>query len=139
MKSSAEIAKGDLPVLHLAESDVMRLLDPHELLDGLAEGFKCLSRGEVQAPSRPEITVPERGFLLAMPAWQPGMNLTVKMVSVFEGNLGRGLPNHLALINLFDPETGAPLCVMDATYITAIRTAASAVLSVRALARQDAK
>jgi ornithine cyclodeaminase/thiomorpholine-carboxylate dehydrogenase len=139
MKRNADIIKIDLRVLHLGEAEVVRLLDPRELLDGLTDGFKSLSRGEVQAPSRPEITVPERGFLLAMPAWRPGMNLTVKMVCVFESNLGRGLPNHLALINLFDPETGAPLCVMDGTYITVIRTAASAVLSVRALARQDAK
>jgi len=139
MTSAAEIGKGDLPVLHLSESEVMRLLDPHALLDGLEEGFKALSRDEVQAPNRPELVVPERGFLLAMPAWRRGMNLTVKMVSVFEGNLARGLPNHLALINLFDPDTGAPLCVMDGTYITAIRTAASAALSVRALARPDAK
>jgi alanine dehydrogenase len=136
---AAEIGKGDLPVLHLAESDVTRLLDPRALLDGLEDGFKALSRGEVQAPDRPEITVPERGFLLAMPAWRRGMNLTVKTVCVFEGNLRRGLPNHLALINLFDPETGAPLCVMDGTYITAIRTAGAAALSVRALARRDAK
>jgi alanine dehydrogenase len=139
MKSAAEISKGDRPVLHLAESEVMRLLDPRALLDGLEDGFKALSRGEVQSPARPELTVPERGFLLAMPAWRRGMNLTVKTVCVFEGNLRRGLPNHLALITLFDPETGAPLCVMDGTYITAIRTAASAALSVRALARKDAR
>src|SRR5260221_3833965 len=138
MKRNADIIKIDLRVLHLGEAEVVRLLDPRELLDGLTDGFKSLSRGEVQAPGRPEITVPERGFLLAMPAWQPGMNLTVKMVCVFESNLGRGLPNHLALINLFDPETGAPLCVMDGTYITAIRTAASAVRSVRTLARPGA-
>jgi ornithine cyclodeaminase/thiomorpholine-carboxylate dehydrogenase len=139
MTNAAEIGKGDLPVLHLAESEVMRLLDPGALLDGLEEGFKSLSRGEVQSPDRPEIAVPERGFLLAMPAWRRGMNLTVKTVCVFEGNLKRGLPNHLALITLFDPETGAPLCVMDGTYITAIRTAAAAALSVRVLARPDAK
>lgn len=139
MTSAAEIGKGDRPVLHLAESEVMRLLDPRALIDGLEEGFKALSRGEVQSPDRPEITVPGRGFLLAMPAWRRGMNLTVKTVCVFEGNLRRGLPNHLALITLFDPETGAPLCVMDGTYITAIRTAGAAALSVRALARPDAK
>jgi alanine dehydrogenase len=139
MASAAEIGKGELPVLHLAESEVKQLLDPHALLDGLEEGFKALSRGEIQSPDRPEIIVPERGFLLAMPTWRRGMNLTVKTVCVFEGNLKRGLPNHLAVITLFDPETGAPLCVMDGTYVTAIRTAAAAALSVRALARRDAK
>jgi ornithine cyclodeaminase/thiomorpholine-carboxylate dehydrogenase len=61
------------------------------------------------------------------------------MVCVFEGNLAIDLPNHLAMINLFDAATGVPLCLMDGTYITGIRTAAAAVLSVRHLARPDAR
>jgi alanine dehydrogenase len=138
-EGASEIRKGDLAILTIRESEIFRLLQLPALLDGLAEGFKSLARGAVQTPDRPEIAVPERGFLLAMPAWQAGMFMTVKMVSVFEGNLERALPNHLALITLFDPETGAPVCVMDGTYITGIRTAAAAVLSVRELARQDAR
>lgn len=67
------------------------------------------------------------------------MSIVVKVVNVFEANLDVGLPNHLATINLFDPNTGAPQCVMDATYITAIRTAASAVLSVRELSRRNSR
>jgi ornithine cyclodeaminase/alanine dehydrogenase-like protein (mu-crystallin family) len=92
----------------------------------------------VQAPARPAITVPGKGFSLAMPAWMDGMNIIVKVVNVFEGNLAIDLPNHLALVTLFDPATGAPVCVMDGTSITAVRTAGSAVLSVRELARKDA-
>jgi alanine dehydrogenase len=137
-KSAAEIAKGELGVLSLSEADVISLLDLRALLDGLAEGFKALSSGKVQAPARPAITVPGKGFSLAMPAWMDGMNIMVKVVNVFEGNLAIDLPNHLALVTLFDPATGAPVCVMDGTYITGIRTAASAVLSVRELARKDA-
>src|SRR5262249_4372951 len=60
-------------------------------------------------------------------------------VTVFDGNLARGLPNHLAVVNLFDPETGAVTCVMDATYITGVRTAAAAVLSHRLLARPESR
>jgi len=138
-RSAAEIGKGALPVLHLSEADVVRLLDPAQLLDGLADGFRAMARGEVQAPDRPELTVPGKGFSLAMPAWTAGMNLTVKIVNVFEANLDIDLPNHLAVVMLFDPQTGAPVCIMDGTHITAIRTAASAVLSVRALARPEAR
>jgi len=137
-KGAAGIAKGDLPVMTLSESEVMRLLDPMALLDGLADGFRALARGEVQSPPRPEITVPGKGFLLSMPAWRPGSPMMVKMVSVFEGNLEIGLPNHLAVIQLFDETSGQPICVMDGTYITAIRTAAAAVLTVREIARKDA-
>ncbi len=138
-RGAAEIEKGELQVLHLSEADVVRLLDPAALLDGLAAGFRAMARNEVQAPDRPEIVVPGLGFSLAMSAWTKGMNLTVKVVNVFEANLALDLPNHLALITLFDPQTGAPVCVMDGTHITAIRTAASAVLSVRELSRRDAR
>ena len=137
-KSAAEIEKGKLPVLILNEDEVKELLDPAQLLDALAEGFRDLSRGLIQSPDRPEITVP-KGFSLAMPAWKPGMTIAVKVVNVFETNLEINLPNHLATINLFDSETGAPVCIMDGTYITAIRTAGSAVLSVRTLSRRESR
>lgn len=138
-KSAAEIVKGDLKVMAIPEAEVMRLLDLNALLDGLKAGFQALALGRMQAPARPQIVVPGQGFVLSMPAWRPGAPVMVKMVSVFEGNLARGLPNHLAIINLLDAETGAPVCVMDGTYITAIRTAGAAVLSVRELARPDAR
>ncbi|MEZ5831301.1 MAG: ornithine cyclodeaminase family protein [Dongiaceae bacterium] len=137
-RAAAEIRKGELDVLCLSEAEVAELLDPGALLDALAEGFRRLALGEVQAPHRPEVRVPGFGFSLAMPAWGEGMNIAVKIVNVFDGNLALGLPSHLATIMLFDPRTGAPLCVMDGTHITAMRTAASAILSVRVLARPDA-
>ncbi|HEY1365308.1 MAG TPA: ornithine cyclodeaminase family protein [Xanthobacteraceae bacterium] len=137
-KSAAEIAKGELGILSLSEADVSDLLEPRALLDGLAEGFKALSSGRVQVPARPAITLPGKGFSLAMPAWMEGAPIMVKVVNVFEGNLAVGLPNHLALITLYDQATGAPVCVMDGTHITAFRTAASAALSVRMLARKEA-
>lgn len=138
-RSAAEIEKGDRPVLWLSEREVRRCIDPDDLLDALDRGFRALSRGEVQAPHRPMLSVPGKGFSLAMPAWAQGSHLTVKVVNVFEDNLALDLPNHLALVALFDSDTGMPVCVMDGTYITAIRTAASAVLSVRALARPEAR
>jgi ornithine cyclodeaminase/alanine dehydrogenase-like protein (mu-crystallin family) len=126
-------------VMTLSEADVEKYLDPRELLDGLEEGFRGLELGEVQSPARTELSVSGKGFSLAMPAWRPGMQMTVKIVCVFDGNLAVGLPNHLALINLFDPRTGATSCVMDGTYITAIRTAASAILSARMLSRPGSR
>jgi alanine dehydrogenase len=134
-KAAFEVKKGPREVMTLSETEVEKYLDPKELLAGLEDGFCGLELGEVQAPPRPQLTIPDKGFSLAMPAWRRGMQLTIKIVNVFHGNLARGLPNHLAVINLFDPNTGAISCVMDGTYITAIRTAASAVLSVRLLSR----
>jgi alanine dehydrogenase len=138
-KAAFEVGKGKQSVLVLSEAQVMDLLDPVELLAELEKSFGALARGEVQCPHRPEIAVPGKGFSLAMAAWQPGMLICVKVVNVFEGNLALGLPNHLAIINLFDPDTGVVRCVMDATYITGARTAAAAVVSHKLLARPDAR
>jgi ornithine cyclodeaminase/alanine dehydrogenase-like protein (mu-crystallin family) len=139
IKAAFEIKKGTWQVMTLSETQVEKYLDPQELLDGLEDGFRGLELGEIQSPPRLELSVNGKGFSLAMPAWRAGMQITVKIVNVFDGNLDIGLPNHLALINLFDPNTGAPSCVMDGTYITGIRTAASAVLSARMLSRRGSR
>jgi alanine dehydrogenase len=138
-KAAFEIKKGTRQVMTLSETEVEEYLDPRELLSGLEDGFRGLELGEVQSPPRPKLSVAGKGFSLAMPAWRPGMQLTVKIVNVFDGNLQFDLPNHLALISLLDPNTGATSCVMDGTYITGVRTAAAAVLSARMLSRSESR
>ena len=139
VKAAFEIKKGTWQVMTLSEMEVEKHLDLQELLDGLEDGFRRLELGEIRSPPRPELSVNGKGFSLAMSAWCPGMQITVKIVNVFDGNVDIDLPNHLALINLFDPNTGATSCVMDGTYITGIRTAASAVLSARMLSRSRSR
>ena len=103
-----------MQVLMLSAGEVARLLDPDALLDALADEFQALSAGDVVAPGRGEVSTGEAGFLLAMPVYRTGREITVKMVSVFHGNDALGIPTHQALICLFDGETGTPLCVMEA-------------------------
>jgi ornithine cyclodeaminase/alanine dehydrogenase-like protein (mu-crystallin family) len=62
----------------------------------------------------------------------------VKLVSVFPANHHHDLPSHQGLIAIFDEDNGAPLALMDGTYITAIRTGGTAAVAARALARDDA-
>ena len=111
------------------------------LLDELEVGFGQLSDGFVSAPARNEISMPGEAFLLGMPGHRSGSDMTVKIVTVFEQNLqgAMGLPSHLAVICVFDAETGACRAFIDGTYITAIRTSASAAVSARLLAREDAR
>ena len=134
-----EVGKPSQSILVLSEHQVAQLLDPADLIRALEAAFGALDRGEVQCPPRPQISVPGRGFSLAMAAWQPGRQICVKVVNVFDGNLAVGLPNHLASVNLFDPDTGTATCVMDATFITGVRTAAAAVLSHKLLSRGDSR
>ena len=126
-------------IRYLSAADVAQVLDPTAALDALASGFKALSAGLVQAPPRPKIDVPGKGFGLAMLAWMPGRQIALKAVNVFEGNHAVHLPSHMGLIALFDRETGAPLAIMDATLVTAVRTAGASMLSVDAMARPGRK
>lgn len=126
-----------MPLLLLNQDEVRQLLDPSTMLDVLAQGFADLTEGRVAAPGRDGVQT-GTGALLAMPGWLPGSPIGVKLVAAFHGNPARGLPGHQALICLFDEETGTPLSVMDGAHITAFRTAGSAVLSARLLARPDA-
>ena len=134
-----EVGKGPQTILSISEALVAQLLNPVELVHELERSFGALARGDVQCPPRQEIAVPGKGFSLTMAAWQSGMEIAVKVVNVFDGNLDIGLPNHLASLTLFDPDTGAVTCVMDATYITGVRTAAAAVLSHKLLARPESR
>ena len=61
------------------------------------------------------------------------------MVGDFVANYAAGLPSELGLLTLYDPVTGVPLAIMDATLITACRTGAMTAVGARYLARPDAR
>ena len=121
-------------MLILTRAEIEKLLDPHELLTALEEGFKALSADQLNVPPRNQAIAP-KGVLVGMPAYMPNRFMSVKLVSVFHENI----PAHQAVITLFDSETGAPIAFMDGEYITALRTAAGAILSIKMLARKNIK
>jgi alanine dehydrogenase len=125
------------PVLVLNRAEVEALLDLPALLNALRDGFEALTAGEVKAPGRNELAMPDEAFLLGMPGRLRDGAMTVKVVTVFEAN--RELPSHLATIGLYDPRTGACQAFIDGTYITAIRTSAAAAVACDVLARQDSR
>jgi ornithine cyclodeaminase/alanine dehydrogenase-like protein (mu-crystallin family) len=127
-------------MLFLSRTEVERLLDLDRLVDALAIAMAELSAGRVSMPARVAAMAPEAGGLLAaMPVYlESSSTLSTKLVSVFPGNLARGLESHQALIAVFDAHTGVPLAVMEGAYITAARTAAGSALATRLLARPDA-
>ena len=63
----------------------------------------------------------------------------VKVVGDFVANYERGLPSELAMLTLYDPMTGIPLAIIDATFITEARTGAMTALGARHLARPEAR
>lgn len=124
-----------MDVLILNRAEVEALLDLGALLDALRDGFEALAAGEVTAPGRNELTMPDEAFLLGMPGRLRDGAMTVKVVTVFESHD----PSHLATIGIYDQHSGACRAFMDGTYITAIRTSAAAAVATDVLARPDAR
>jgi alanine dehydrogenase len=134
---------GGLWVRFLSGPDIDELgLTSAEIVDAV-EGA-VLAHGEGRVVFEPRVhLVPDnggaghfnvlRGHLSAPPV------SGVKVVGDFVGNYARGLPSELGLLTLYDPGTGIPLSIMDATMITACRTGAMTAVGARYLARPDAR
>jgi ornithine cyclodeaminase/alanine dehydrogenase-like protein (mu-crystallin family) len=122
----------------LDENVVRRHLHMADLIPAMERALIQFSAGQVTQPVRSGITVqPAGGFFYMMPAFAEGLG--VKIVTFFPANADRGLPTHMATILLADPETGAPLAVMDGTVITEMRTAAVSAAATKLLAPADAR
>lgn len=124
-------------MLVLSRSEVEELLDLDALSDALARAHVELSAGKASLPPRIAAFAGNDGLLGAMPAYLPSAGLGCKLVSLFPHNIDQ--PTHQAEIVIFDPENGTPVAVMDGTYITAMRTAATAALAAHTLARENAR
>lgn len=110
-----------------------------ELIPAMEKALIEFSAGKVTQPVRSVITVePPGGFFGMMPARTPD-GLGIKLVTFYPKNAERGIPTHMATIFLVDPETGAPLAVMDGRLITEMRTAAVSAVATNLLASPDAK
>ncbi|MGE0240080.1 MAG: ornithine cyclodeaminase [Parvibaculaceae bacterium] len=79
----------------------------------------------------------ERQTYFNLPAWQPGVAMGTKVVTVFPGN--RELPSVQALYPLFDGRNGEPLAVLDGTALTYRKTAADSALGSRLLSNPEAR
>src|SRR5213079_2618985 len=130
--------KSDGP-LHLDEQKVRKHLQIEKLIPAMEKALIDFSAGKVTQPVRSVITVdPPGGFFGMMPALTPD-GLGIKIVTFYATNADRELPTHMATIFLVDPETGAPLAVMDGRLITEMRTAAVSAAATKLLASPDAK
>ena len=126
----------DLLVINAAE--VRKLLPMAACMEAMASALMALGRGEAQNPLRSANWLPQqRGILLAMPALTEEA-MAIKVITVMPGNHGTPYDSHMGAVILFDAQYGRPLALMDATEITAIRTAAVSGLATQLLAREDA-
>jgi ornithine cyclodeaminase/alanine dehydrogenase-like protein (mu-crystallin family) len=131
-----------MTLLVLSQKEVEELLDMEGCIEVMAEALASLARGDVHVPMR--IVVRPAGedtFLGLMPAHRGGGAplYSLKTVCVFPDNPERGLDAHQGTVTLFDGETGETRAIMNASAITAIRTAAVSAVATRLLAREDAR
>jgi ornithine cyclodeaminase/alanine dehydrogenase-like protein (mu-crystallin family) len=126
-----------MKMIEAAEVDAA--LEPRELIDALRVAF----RGGCEMPVRHHhhVKVDQRpdGTLLLMPAWREGGLMGLKCLTVYPGNPAAGLRTVMGFYALMDATTGQMLALMDATVLTAKRTAATSALAASYLAREDAR
>jgi ornithine cyclodeaminase len=133
----------EIHITYLNGPDVGRLaLTDDEILGAVEAALAAQGRGETVIEPRVHL-IPEssaKGHFNVLRGYVKPLGVAgVKVVSDFVDNYKRGLPSEMALLNLFDPETGMPLAVIDATAITDMRTGAMTALGARHLARQGSK
>ncbi|HKP20011.1 MAG TPA: ornithine cyclodeaminase family protein [Thermoleophilaceae bacterium] len=123
---------------YLTRADVEAVgLTGAEVIEILGEVFRAKRDGAVEMPAKIGIHPRDDAFIHAMPAYLESADAAgIKWVAGYPDNQDAGLPYIHGLFVLTDAGTGAPLAVMDATWITEIRTAAASMLGIRALAER---
>jgi len=129
-------------LLILGHDDVERLLPMDECVELMETVLADLARGAVWQPLRFVVRPPEQPSLMGlMPAHrsEPAPSYGLKVVCIFPSNAERGIDLHQGGVLLFDGETGALRALVDASAVTATRTAAVSAVATRLLARKDAR
>jgi alanine dehydrogenase len=124
----------------LGGEDLRRLLAPADVIRAVEGAFRETAAGRARTLPRAVMPMRGTGLFLAMVGSLPRQRaLGTKLITVVPKNRGRGLPTIHASYLLTDPETGAPLALMEAGFLTALRTGAASALAARYLARRDSK
>lgn len=129
-------------LLVLTHDDVEALLTMPECIAAMEDALSALAKGEVHNPLRSVVRAEgASGFLGLMPAYRGGPMpaYALKEICLYPGNPARGLDTHLGGVLLHSGETGELLAIMNASAITAIRTAAVSAVATKLLARDDAQ
>ena len=118
--------------------EVSRRLTYDVCIPIVRDAMIALSAGETKQHLRSILPLSGGRLFGIMPgAMGPHAPFGAKLISVFHENFAKGIQSHQGLVLLFDPESGAPVCVVHAGEITAIRTAAASAVATDALARPD--
>lgn len=133
----------EISFTYLNGPDIDRLaLGDNEILDAVESGLLAQGRGETVIEPRVHLEPDPafRGHFNVLRGYISSLNLAgVKIVGDYLDNYKQGLPSEMALLNLFDPRSGMPVALLDATAITEMRTGALTALGAKNLARGDSR
>jgi len=130
-----------MEVIWINDKNVKELLKMDEVIKAVENAFRYYGLGRIQMPPKVFLYFEKyNGDLRAMPAYILDTDEAgVKIVNSHPDNPKKGLPTVLATYILNDPRTGAPLALMNATYLTDIRTGAASAVAAKYLARKDSR
>jgi ornithine cyclodeaminase len=127
--------------LLVGHRDVLTLLPMSECIDAMTDALRTLTQGGAILPLRQIVRLPDgRNAFALMPAAldQPSA-LGAKVITVFPGNDATPYDSHQGAVLLFDTEHGRLIAIIDASTITALRTAAVTAVATRLLSRPDSR
>ena len=132
-----------LDILFVSGHDVETLeLGDADVLAAVEEALRAQGHDQVTLDPRvhhvPDPSFPGHFNLLRATVWPTGFT-GVKVVGDYVDNYRQGLPSELALITLYDPRTGVPVAIVDATGITERRTGGLTAVGARELARPKSR
>ncbi|QDR79282.1 ornithine cyclodeaminase family protein [Sporomusa termitida] len=132
-----------MDIMFISGLDIEKMeLSNQEILDAVEASLLAQGNGKVVIEPREHlIPNPEfNGHFNILRGYIEPINMAgVKVVGDYVDNYKLGLPSELALLNLYDPRTGIPLAIIDATEITSMRTGALTALGAKYLARKGSK
>lgn len=130
-----------LDFLYLSRADVESVGMPMaEVVAAVEEVLHEKGHGTVEMPPKRGVHPMPDSAINAMPGYVPSAKAAgIKWVTRYLPQPGRNLPYILGLMILNEPETGVPMCVMDCTWVTAVRTGAASAVAAKYLARKDSR
>jgi ornithine cyclodeaminase len=130
----------EITLTYLNGPDIARLaMTDEEIVAAVEAGLLAQGRGEAAIEPRVHLTPDPafNGHFNVLRGYVAPLGLAgVKIVGDYYDNYRLGLPSEMALLNLFDPRTGMPRAILDATAITDMRTGALTAIGGKHLARK---
>lgn len=130
-----------MKTLVLGRKSIEKLIGMDEAIRSVEGAFREYGLKRVQMPAKIYLHIDKySGDFRAMPAYIEKIDTAaVKWVNVHPRNRLFGLPAVMAVVILSDLKTGFPLCIMDGTYLTGLRTGAAGAVAAKYLARKDSR